>query len=62
MANARQPLALTLPLKSLGVRHFPLAARVLAYIRSLTRKMVNVAFWPDSEKLAVSRRSPESAR
>src|SRR5262245_53921021 len=32
------PLAPTLPLKSMGLRHVPLAARVLAYIRSLTRK------------------------
>src|SRR4029453_9458379 len=38
IANARQPLALTLPLKSLGGRHAPLAARVLAYTSSLTRK------------------------
>jgi hypothetical protein len=36
IANARQPLALTLPPKSLGVRHVPLAARALAYTGSLT--------------------------
>src|SRR5262249_50222217 len=38
IANARQPLALTLPLNSLGGRHAPLAARVLAYTSSLKRK------------------------
>src|SRR5215470_15040255 len=36
--DARQPLALTLPLNSLGGRHAPLAARVLAYTSSLKRK------------------------
>src|SRR5882724_3656643 len=40
---------LTLPLKSMESRHVPLAARVLAYIGSLTRKRVNVDSWPDSE-------------
>src|SRR5215468_6031617 len=38
IASARQPLALTLPLNSLGGRHAPLAARVLAYTSSLKRK------------------------
>src|SRR5262249_12435445 len=38
IANARQPLALTLPLNSLGRRHDPLAARALAYASSLKRK------------------------
>jgi hypothetical protein len=38
IGNARQPLALALPLRSMGFRHVPLAARVATYIRSLTWK------------------------
>src|SRR5689334_6903590 len=39
IGNARQPLALRLPSEiKWGIRHVPLAARALAYVRSLTRK------------------------
>src|SRR5262249_1545033 len=38
IGNARQPLALTLPFKSNGIRHGPPAARTRTYIRWLIQK------------------------
>ena len=45
-ALRRQPLALTLPLKSIGIRHGSLAARIYPTLGGLCEKWVNVALWP----------------